>query len=376
MEHTFHRTFHQTFHRAAWALAALLAAGAAQAQATGVQLSGSLGAGATQFREQTGGTSLKAVNDNLLTASWLRLAGAEDLGGGLEALFRLESGVAADFGNAGGPGAGGAKFWNRQAWVGLRSSKLGQLTLGRQFHAGTDRALRSFDVYNLAGTSLHVVPMALFGVNRFANNDTRVDNAIKFRTAVPEVLEFGASLAAGEGSTGKSYSADLAHTRKDFEVGLSYVHYDALARVAATGLLPEHEVLSVGGNVTLGRVRAYLSYANSTLDSTVAGRVAQKNKIVALGVNWSVAPAVAVKAAFYDDKGTSLNGLAGRNGKKQTVVASAHYDLSKRTDLYTVLFQNRFSDGYKLDPVNIAALGRDASKATVSGYSLGIRHQF
>ena len=296
------------------------------------------------------------LNDNLLTTSWLRFSGAEDLGGGLEAIFRLESASGWTLAAPAEPVREVPSSGIASPGLACARTNWGSSTLGRQFHAATDRALRSFDVYNLAGSSVHVVPLGLFGVNRFAGNDSRADNAIKFRTGLPDVLEAGVSVAAGEGATGKSYSADLAHVRKNFELGLAYVHFEAATRVAATGLLPEHEVLSLGGNVALGSVRAYLSYADSALDSTVAGRLRQKNKIVALGLNWKVAPLTALRAAYYDDKGTNLNGIAGRNGKKATLVMSAHHDLSKRTDLYAAAFQNRFTDGYKLDPVNIAAL--------------------
>jgi hypothetical protein len=39
-------------------------------------------------------------------------------------------------------------------------------------------------------------------------------------------------------------------------------------------------------------------------------------------------------------------------------------------------FSNTFSGGYRLDPVNVAALGRDPSKSSTSGYAVGIRHDF
>lgn len=365
-----------TSHRLALAGLAIAAAGAAHAQGSSVEISGQLGAGATSLNHQTGGGSLKLLNDNLIATSYLRFGGTEDMGGGVAALFRLEAGVGLDTGAAGGNGAGGAKFWNRQSWVGLRSGNLGVVTLGRQFHAASDRALRTFDVYNLAGSSLHVVPLALFGVNRFSGNDTRADNSVKFRTAVPGVLDFGVSVAAGEGTSGRSYSTDLAHGGTNYEVGVFYVHYDAATRVAATGLLPEHEVLGIGGNVTLGPVRPYLAYYDSSLDSTVAGRLTQKNKIIAAGINWTVLPLVNLKAAYYDDKGTSLNGIAGRDGKKRTFVVSGQYFLSKRTELYAAAFQNRFSDGYKLEAVNLAALNRNPAASSVNGYSAGIRHSF
>ncbi len=52
--------------------------------------------------------------------------GEEDLGGGMRAIFNLEASV--DLAD----GASKSSFWNRYAYVGLSSERLGTLTLGRQ----------------------------------------------------------------------------------------------------------------------------------------------------------------------------------------------------------------------------------------------------
>ncbi|VWC55047.1 porin [Burkholderia aenigmatica] len=57
------------------------------------------------------------------------MTGSEDLGGGLKAIFTLESGINL---NNGAFGQGGTAF-GRQAFVGLSSDRLGSLTLGRQY---------------------------------------------------------------------------------------------------------------------------------------------------------------------------------------------------------------------------------------------------
>jgi predicted porin len=193
---------------------------------------------------------------------------------------------------------------------------------------------------------------------------------------VPKVLDFGVSVAAGEGVAGRSYSMDIAHRGDNYEVGALYLHVDAAARIASTGLLPQEKVTAFGGNVAFGPVRPYLAYFDSSLDSTVAGRLTQKNKVLDVGVNWSVTSLATIKAAYYDDKGTNLNGIAGRNGKKKTTIVSGQYLLSKRTEMYAAVFQNSFTDGYKLDPVNQAALNRNAAASSVRGFSVGMSHSF
>src|ERR1700688_50443 len=62
------------------------------------------------------------------------LKGAEDLGGGVKALFQLENGFDVNSGNLNQ----GGRMFGRQAYVGLSSAKLGTVTLGRQYDSVVD----------------------------------------------------------------------------------------------------------------------------------------------------------------------------------------------------------------------------------------------
>ena len=68
--------------------------------------------------------------------------------------------------------------------------------------------------------------------------------------------------------------------------------------------------------------------------------------------------------------------IAAHDGNKYTLVASAEYFLSKRSSIYAAFSENRYSDGYKLETVNLAALGRDPNSAAVRMLSVGVRHTF
>jgi len=362
--------------RLAFGCLALGCSAAALAQSSGVQLSGQIGSSVSVKTHQgAGNTNQVEVTDNTLWTSYLRMSGVEDLGGGMKAMFRLEQALIPDTGNAGGNGVGGNKLWNRQSWVGLQFGAAGTVTLGRQFHASTDRAIRTLDVHQLAGSALHVTPMAAFGVNRFSNNDNRVDNSVKYRVTVPKVIEFGASVGAGEGTTGSSYSVDVAHGNQNYEVGAMYVHYDANDRLANLQM-PQLTLWAIGGNVKLGAFRPYLSYFDGAMDSIIVGRRTQKNKIIDVGLAWDITPVFRVTIAGYLDTGKDLNGIAGRDGKKHTYVVGGYYALSKRTELNIALFDNAYTDGYKQETLNIAALNRNPSASSTGGMSLGIRHLF
>ncbi len=349
-----------------------LAATPAFAQTSGaVEIYGQLTAAITYKDHQTGGGSTKELSNGLLAASLLGFRGQEDLGGGMSATFRLETAIASDTGTAGSA----SKFWNRQSFVGLNPNKQVSITLGRQFHAGVDRVIRTLDVYNVGGTSLHVTPLGLFGVNRFVGNDSRADDSIKVRATGPLGLQGALSVGLNDGA-GRSTSFDLAQVTPNYAIGVWGVKYRSPNVVAATGATPEHSVLGIGGNAPIGPARLYLHVLSSRLDPTVAGRQTQTNKIVHVGAQWTAAPTLILKTGLYHDRGRSLNGVAARDGTKTTAVLSGEYFLSKRTSLNATSFSNRFSDGYKLDPVNIAALTRDSNASSTQGVSTGIRHDF
>lgn len=115
-------------------LAGVLGAFAISAHAqSSVTLYGSLDAGIV-YANNVGGHSLWAQGSGALSNNYFGFRGAEDLGGGLKAIFTLESGFNL---NNGGYKNGDDGF-NRQAYVGLKSDQFGTLTLGRQYDSMVD----------------------------------------------------------------------------------------------------------------------------------------------------------------------------------------------------------------------------------------------
>jgi len=110
-------------------LALLGAAGAAHAQSS-VTLYGVIDTSIAWVHGNDGqaNNSWQMLSGNLQGSRW-GLKGAEDLGGGLKAIFQLENGF--------DPGTGhlnqGGRMFGRQAFVGLQSDQYGTLTLGRQY---------------------------------------------------------------------------------------------------------------------------------------------------------------------------------------------------------------------------------------------------
>lgn len=116
-------------------------------------------------------------------ASRLGVRGSEDLGGGLRAVFTIESGFAPDMGTA----TQGGRLFGRQAWVGV-SGSWGTLSLGRQytmlFWSLLDADLLGPNMYS-SGSLDAYIPNA------------RADNAIAYRGS------FGPLTAGATFSTGR-----------------------------------------------------------------------------------------------------------------------------------------------------------------------------
>ncbi|WMY11051.1 porin [Paraburkholderia phenoliruptrix] len=86
------------------------------------------------YISNVGGKSNVAMESGDFTGSRWGIRGSEDLGTGLHAVFRLESGFNV---NNGKLGQGGALF-GRAAYVGLQHNDYGEIRMGRQYNAATE----------------------------------------------------------------------------------------------------------------------------------------------------------------------------------------------------------------------------------------------
>jgi general bacterial porin, GBP family len=109
-----------------------LAAGAVHAQSS-VTLYGLIDSGLTYTNNQHGQKNFQATSGDTNGSRW-GLRGAEDLGGGLKAIFTLENGFSIQSGSLGQ----GGRMFGRQAFVGLSSESYGALTAGRQYDSVVD----------------------------------------------------------------------------------------------------------------------------------------------------------------------------------------------------------------------------------------------
>jgi predicted porin len=166
------------------------------------------------------GRSGLAVINGGQGSSRFGVRGAEDLGGGLSAIFALEHWLSVDTGEINGPTAetaGNQKFWNAQAYVGLAGA-WGRLTAGRQY----------VPLYNA------LLPLDATG-NAFYNNwsayqNNRLSNSVEYRTPTLGGLNGSVMWAAGEGlaagqRNGDSYGAALQWMAGPLVLAGGYMSY-------------------------------------------------------------------------------------------------------------------------------------------------------
>lgn len=163
----------------------------------------------------------------------LGLKGKEDLGGGLSAIFQLENG----FYTNNGQFATANTIWNRAAYVGLSSERLGTLTLGRQTPLMFDY-LDPLSTAYLAMSWFAFHPGNIDGLA--ATGNVPYNNAIKYRSPSFAGFSAAATLALGNTtnfSTGKSVGVALNYANGPFKAAAVYSsEHDRSVLISQTGI--------------------------------------------------------------------------------------------------------------------------------------------
>src|ERR1700761_4302262 len=191
-------------------------AGAAHAQSS-VTLYGIIDEGFDMITNNKGGHQYQLAGSVMQGNRW-GLTGAEDLGGGMKALFLLESGFN---GNSGALSQNGLLF-GRQAWVGL-SSQYGTVTLGRQYDSVFDYAA-PLAAGQLGGGIYGAHPGDLDN----SNIDYHDNNTIKYASPTINGLKFGGTYSlggvAGNLTNSQIYSLGASYKQGPIALGTAYVN--------------------------------------------------------------------------------------------------------------------------------------------------------
>jgi general bacterial porin, GBP family len=371
-----------------------LFATAAQAQSS-VTLYGLIDAGLTYTNNQGGSHNFKETSGSVNGSRW-GLRGAEDLGGGLKAIFVLENGF--NIGN--GQLGQNSREFGRQAFVGLSSNQYGAVTLGRQYDSMVD----------------YVAPLALtgtqYGGTQFAHpfdndnldNSFRVNNSVKYTSADYAGFKFGAQYGFSNEAAGfadnRQYSVGASYNYGPLNVAAGYMQLNN--NVTPAGAINNANGAVAGDNTFIaGLQRTFGAGLNYAFGPATVGFVFTQTKLEdASGISgsavgngggtlnltdnyarfnnyelngrYALTPALSLSGAYtYTDAR-----LDGAKPSFHQFSLQTAYSLSKRTDVY---LQGEYVHAIDLGDSGIGApingVGMSSTPNQVSA-TVGIRHRF
>ncbi|WP_414441849.1 porin [Burkholderia sp. 22PA0106] len=372
-------------------LIALALAGAfapvAHAQSS-VTLYGSLDAGVL-YVNNAGGHNQWLQNNGGLSNTYFGLRGAEDLGGGRKAIFRLQS--AFSLGN--GAFARNESGFNRMAYVGLQDNVYGTLTVGRQF----DSIIDYLTPLSLSGTGFGV-NLALHPLDNDSLSTQRsTANAVKFESANYAGFHFGGSFGFSNDknfSNGRAWSVGAGYENGPLSVATAYDQSNNSALTNPNGAAADdsipagvHRTFGVGAHYVYGPAAVGVLWTHSKIeDSRLAG---VPNDIrfdnVELNGTYALTPSLALLGGYtYTFGKTSSAGSKAGSPKWHSATLAADYSLSKRTDVYlAAVYQHAsgtlYDNGQGVRVDNTASVGgllTASSTGNQVGATFGVRHRF
>ncbi|WP_420211783.1 porin [Burkholderia aenigmatica] len=297
--------------------------------------------------------------DSGYAPSQFGLFGTEDLGGGLRATFKLESGISVA--NGGFNNSNGFA-WGRQAWMAL-GGRFGEVKAGLQPSP-----------FFLAVYASDPRQMALFGSGLLTYGDavlaTGIFNANALSYTTPRWFGLAGSVMfapggkAGDFRAGRQYSASLDYAHG----GLTLVAamYDGNAGVPVRTPVPSDQPFvgrTLGAAYTWGKLTAKASWTRFK----VAGSFS--SDVYGAGADCLVAP------AFDLNGGVWITSDRNDPGNHSLMFAmGAQYFLSKATTLYAQvgMVNNHGAMNTGLSATN-ALFG---ASGTTTGVNAGLRHVF
>ncbi len=352
-------------------LAALASCCAAMAQSS-VAVFGVLDVGI----EKIPGASTR-VSTGRESFSSLGFRGVEDLGGGLQASFLIDTGISTD--KAGFSSQSGlSTIGNRATWLSVGSKSLGKFSLGRGY-AGAFFTLRNSDPTGRAYGQNTRGAMSVYS----NNIQLRFDNLIRYET--PKWNGFSADLALGlqgdaqsdttrpavdaasattTGSATRNlssfdkagYTLGTQYANGPVFVGVTVLRTPGVAGFGGAASSNSKNTWTLGASYDLSVVKLFAGFESDR-------RYSSNRSAGHIGVS---APLGAGKImAWY---GQDQNGGATLNDKVKSGSVAYSYNLSKRTDLYVAVVEDSVNGAG-----NVANNSRFLDGTTTQ---VGIRHRF
>jgi len=302
--------------------------------------------------DQAVGKPVGTANRQVIDTAGSRIAfrAAEDLGGGMQAIFAIEHHFNPDTGSAVNP----AVFWNGFSFVGLRVSGFGALTLGRQYTSGFLTVQNQIDPF--AGETVAALRTILmggaYGTTDAPQNTTgvwggaptgigpskgRVADAVKWANIFGQVTVSADIAETPAGGVDRPYSVAAAYAGGPLWVGAAFEN--------ASG---KHDrVLNLGARYNFGPAALSAGFTDGRINTATNNglRAWLLGVVVPVGVG-------DIKAGYATSK---VAGVA----RNERVGLGYHHNLSKRTKLFA----------------DVAHEGKGLTDNR-TGYDLGVQHLY
>ncbi|KWA71390.1 porin [Burkholderia ubonensis] len=300
------------------------------------------------------------------------LRGSEDLGGGLKAIFTLESGF--NIGN--GKFANNNGMFNRQAFVGL-SSQYGTVTLGKQYDAVQDYLAPLTATGTWGGTYFahHENNDRLS-----TNGDVALNNTVKFTSANYAGLQFGGTYSFSNDTNfgnNRAYSGGLSYQFQGLKLGAAYSQANVGSNTsgATSNLLQgRNRMYGVAAGYAFGPAQVGAAWTQSRLDNQANGNPTVRTDNYEVNAKYNLTPALGLGAAY-----TYTNAkVAGQSQHWNQFGLQADYALSKRTDVYAQAVYQRSSKNASAAIYNgdVDPTTRTSSSINQTAATVGLRHRF
>jgi predicted porin len=312
------------------------------------------------YRKQLAGEAhVVRVDSGGLSTSFWGMRGREDLGGGLRAEFDITGFFRMDVGANGRSDVD--PLFSRSSWVGLHG-RWGGVRMGRQ----STLAFLNLVRYNALGGSSAFNPSFLHNYQSSATQplmtasgaaDSSWNNAVSYTT--PNLNGFSGAVfhAPAEASTaGRRIGANLSYaqgafsaglvTEKISDMGLNFSKPPANVRIA------DSQLWSLGASYDFKAIKLFGQLIKTELQNATT-RIDLETRSIGAAV-----PVGAGKILMsYGETARSQTAQADVN--RRTTTVAYEYALSKRTDVYGVVLNDRAT-----------------RLASGNGLAFGIRHRF
>ena len=375
---------------------------AANAQSS-VTLYGLIDAGFTYVNNEAAPNTAKGsaaafrLSSGNINGSRWGLRGTEDLGGGMKAIFTLESGFSMGDGSAGqgpaktvaNPNPSGREF-GRQAYAGISTAQFGTVTLGRQYDSLVDY-LAPMTATGSWGGTYFAHPLD----NDNADNSFRVNNSVKYQSANYSGFTFGGlygfSNQAGGFGNNRAYSAGAQYANGPFKIAAAYLQLQNPTTNAAGAMtdagaaantltkltgatVQTQRTYGVGANYAIGPVTLGGAWTQSRFQFAMGDSTARFNNYE-VNARYALTPALALGAAYtYTDvKGYTAGPDNNDHMKFHQFGLQTDYALSKRTDIYAEGIVQLGKQGAEAQVYGTNAVSAHGNQVVVT---TGLRHRF